>query len=306
MSTHKNPRPAPQSTAEKPLYGGARKSRKPSVPIERRDDLAPGHTRFMCTVAYDGTDYTGWQSQPDGKAIQDVIESRLARVFRKQVRIYGSGRTDSGVHAEGQVFHFDVEWKHPKEILLKALHADMPTDILITDIRVAKPNFHARFSARGKRYVYRIRLGFSPPDRARYEWALGSRPVDVDAMREAARRLVGVHDFTAFGGMHKQGMDHENPVKDLRRLDIVRRGDLLIITTEAGGYLNKMVRRLVGGLAQVGMGRLTPDRLIAYRDELRISAEVPTAPARGLTKAKVFFTTPKNANSPDLNGDSGE
>lgn len=304
MSTHRDPRPAPRSTPEKPLYGAARKRPPgPRVHVARRDDLAPGFTRFRCTVAYDGTDYVGWQSQPDGRSVQDAIEARLARIFRKPVRIHGSGRTDSGVHADGQVFHFDAEWKHAPEILLKALRQDMSPDILVKDIRIAKPDFHARMSARGKRYVYRIRLGFSPPDRARFEWALGSRPLDVPAMKRAAALLAGVHDFTAFGGMHKQGMEHENPVKDLRRLDVVRRGDLVTITTEAGGYLYKMVRRLVGGLAQVGLGRMTPERLRDYRDELRISAEVPTAPARGLTKAKVFFTLPKNATVPDDGGD---
>lgn len=298
MSTHKNPRPAPQSTPEKPLYGGARKGSGPSVYIERPDEPEPGHTRFVGVVAYDGTDYLGWQSQPNGRAVQDVLEARLAKVFRKPIRIYGSSRTDSGVHSEGQVFHFDAEWRHGVDILLKALHADMPGDILVTDLKVARKHFHARFSACGKRYEYRVRMGFSPPDRARYEYAIGRRKLDVDAMRDAAARLVGVHDFTAFGGMHKQGMAHENPIKDLRRLDIDQKGDLLVITTEAGGYLYKMVRRLVGGLLQVGMGRMTPARLEAYRDERRISAEAPTAPARGLTMAKVFFTVPKNANDP--------
>lgn len=302
MSTRRHPRPDPQSTPDNPLYGGARAARKLSAYVRRRDDLAPGHTRFLCEVAYDGTDYFGWQSQPDGKTVQDVIEARLARVFRKPVRVFGSGRTDSGVHAKGQAFHFDAEWAHPTETLLKALRCDMPADILIRSIRVAKPNFHARFSARGKRYEYRVRLGFSPPDKARYEWALGSRPVDVDAMREAAARLTGVHDFTAFGGMHKQGMENENPIKDLRRLEVVRRGSLLIITTEAGGYLYKMVRRLVGGLVAVGQGRMTPAGLVAYRDRRAITAEVPTAPARGLTKMKVFWTLPKNAASADYDG----
>lgn len=304
MSTHRNPRPDPQSTAEKPIYGAARNHTKPSVYVERDSPPAEGETRFMATVAYDGTDYHGWQSQPDGSAVQDKIEARLAKIFRRPVRIYGSGRTDSGVHAEGQVFHFDVPWNHPVEILLKALRSDMPGDILVKDLRVARKNFHARFSSCGKRYVYRLRLGFSPPDRARYEWAVGSREVDVAAMKEAAKRLVGVHDFTAFGGMHKQSMQYENPIKDLRRLEVTQKGDLVLITVEAGGFLYKMVRRLVGGLVQVGMGRMTPGRLEQYREEKRISAEVPTAPARGLTKAKIFFAVPKNANAPEL--DDGE
>lgn len=302
MSTHKHPRPAPRATPENPLYGAARTDNAPSVYVERPDVPEPGHTRFVCEVAYDGTDYLGWQSQPGGGTVQDVIEARLARIFRTPVRIYGSGRTDSGVHAKGQVFHFDAKWSHSPEILLKALHSDMPGDILVRTLHVARPNFHARFSARGKRYEYRVRMGFSPPDRARYEWAIGTRPLDVDAMIKAAALLVGVHDFTAFGGMHKQGMDRENPIKDLRRLDVVRRGSLVIITTEAGGYLYKMVRRLVGGLVAVGYGRLTPEGLAAYRDRRAITAEVPTAPARGLTKMKVLWATPKNAASADYDG----
>lgn len=302
MSTHRHPRPAPRSTPGKPLYGLLRKDSAPSTYIERPVVLEPGHTRFMCEVAYDGTDYLGWQSQPGGGTVQDVIEERLARVFRKPIRIYGSGRTDSGVHAKGQVFHFDAEWKHPAETLLKALHSGMPTDILIRSVKVAKPNFHARFSACGKRYEYRLRIGFSPPDRARYESVIGDRQLDVEAMREAAALMVGVHDFTAFGGMHKQGMDHENPIKDLRRLDVVRRGSLVIITAESGGFLYKMVRRLAGGLIQVGLGRMTPAGLVAYREARAITADVPTAPARGLTKMKIFWTPQKNAHTTAYDG----
>lgn len=299
MSTHHDPRPAPRSEPDAPLYGAARTDSAPSVYIERPDEPAPGHTRFVCTVAYDGTDYLGWQSQPNGKAVQDVLEARLSRILRKPSRIYGSSRTDSGVHAEAQIFHFDAEWRHSPEILLKAFHADMPGGILVTELAVARPHFHARFSSAGKRYEYRIRRGFSPPDRARYEYAIGERPIDVAAMRDAASRLVGVHDFTAFGGMHKQSMAFENPIKDLRVLDVREEGPLLIVTTEAGGYLYKMVRRLVGGLLQVGMGRMTPARLEAYRDERCISAEAPTAPARGLTLKEVLFSQPKAADLAD-------
>lgn len=297
MSTHHDPRPAPRATPEAPLYGAARRDNAPSVYIERPDELAPGHTRFVATVAYDGTDYLGWQSQPNGKAVQDVLEARLSKILRTPMRIYGSSRTDSGVHAEAQVFHFDAEWRHSPAILLKAFHCDMPSDILVTDLQVARPHFHARFSSAGKRYEYRIRRGFSPPDRARYEYAIGERTLDVAAMCDAAARLVGVHDFTAFGGTHKQSMAFENPIKDLRLLDVREEGPLLIVTTEAGGYLYKMVRRLVGGLLQVGMGRMTPARLEAYRDERCISAEAPTAPARGLSLTKVYFSAPKTAEA---------
>jgi tRNA pseudouridine38-40 synthase len=271
--------------------------RTPTAPFTRQNDLAPGLTRFVCTVAYDGTDFSGWQSQADGNGIQDVLERRLSVIFRAPVRIHGSGRTDAGVHARGQIFHFDAYWEHALESLQNALHTGLPVSIQVTGVKPGRANFHARFSACGKRYTYHIYEGFAPPIETRYCLSTGVRKLDIAKMREAAAALTGVHDFSAFSGRKSDTSETENFVKDLRRLEVVRRGARITITTEASGYLYKMVRRLSGGLIEVGLGKLTTADLIAYREALTSTALVPAAPARGLIMEKVFYRIPTNANT---------
>ncbi len=245
--------------------------------------------RFLATIAYDGTDYLGWQIQPTGLTGQSFIEERLARIFKKPITVIGSGRTDQGVHSEGQCFHFDAFWRHSTTKLTRALRSGESGGILVRSIRRVHPKFHARFGSKGKRYRYEIYLGHALPWESRYCLALGDRKLDVPAMRKAAKLLLGKHDFTAFGANHRQGMENENPVKHLRRLDVRVKGRRITISTESTGYLYKMVRRLVGGLLRVGRGEMTPERLLAYRKEGQITAEVPTAPARGLFMEKVFY-----------------
>ena len=278
--------------------------RRPNQPIPggRRNDLPEGHTRFVCTVAYDGTDFFGWQSQASGNTVQDFLEKRLGQIFRKPIRIHGSGRTDSGVHASGQVFHFDAIWPHGLDSLRGALRTGLPQGILVTGVKQGKGTFHARFSAYGKRYTYHLYEGFASPMETRFCLSQGKRKLDVEAMKVAAEMLLGVHDFSAFGGRHRDTSDKENPVKDLRRLHVVRRGKRIAVTTEASGYLYKMVRRLVGGLIEVGLGHMTPEELLAYRVAGVADAQVPTAPARGLVMEKVFYSLPKNANEAGLAG----
>lgn len=279
-------------------------TRRPNLPLPggRKNDLPEGQTRFVCTVAYDGTDFFGWQSQAGGNTVQDFLERRLGQIFRRPIRIHGSGRTDSGVHARGQVFHFDAAWRHGLDSLRGALRTGLPQGIVVTAIKHGKGNFHARFSACGKRYSYHLYEGFALPMETRFCLSLGKRTLDVAAMRTAAEMLLGVHDFSAFGGRHRDTSDKENPVKDLRRLDVRRRGKRIVVTTEASGYLYKMVRRLVGGLLEVGLGHMTPEELIAYRAAGVADANVPTAPAKGLVMEKVFYTLPKNANDSGVSG----
>ena len=155
-------------------------------------------TRFKCFCAYDGTDFRGWQSQACGNTIQDFIERRLAEIFSEKIRIHGSGRTDAGVHAKAQVFHFDAAWAHSAQNLLSALRCGLPAGIQIFRVARAKEGFHARYSAVGKRYVYNIYEGYAPPYKSRYCWSLGRRKLDVKKMNEAAAGLLGEHDFTAF------------------------------------------------------------------------------------------------------------
>ncbi|MDR2863438.1 MAG: tRNA pseudouridine(38-40) synthase TruA [Puniceicoccales bacterium] len=282
--------------------------RRPNQPlIHRRNDLPHGFTRFVGTVAYDGTDFHGWQSQPDGNTIQDILERRLTAIFRIPIRVHGSGRTDSGVHARGQVFHFDARWPHSIEVLQTALRTGLPAGIRVTSMKTGKANFHARYSAYGKRYRYYIYEGFAPPMEVRYCFSTGERKLDTKRMVEAAVLLTGVHDFSAFGGRNRDSSESDNPIKDLRRLDVARRGARVTVTTEASGYLYKMVRRLAGGLIEVGTGKLTPQELLAYRDAQVSSSIVPAAPAAGLVMEKVFYKLPANTNiTPEGETGSGE
>jgi len=247
-------------------------------------------TRWKCLCAYDGSAFEGWQSQRTHRAIQDIIEARLHAIFGQPVRIHGSGRTDAGVHARAQVFHFDAPWRHEPENLRAALRAGLPRQIQIKSLRAAAPDFHARFSAKGKRYIYHIFLGDADPFTRPHVWAIErpeTRPLDLAAMRAAAKVLRGKHDFRAFSAL--SGPPKENTVRDLRRLDIARRGRRVRITAEANGFLYKMVRTLVGTLVVVGEGRLTLEDL---RELLRTGQRttlVQTAPAQGLFLEKVFY-----------------
>jgi tRNA pseudouridine38-40 synthase len=242
--------------------------------------------RWKCVCAYDGTDFAGWQSQAGGTAIQDVIEARVAQIFKKPLRIHGSGRTDAGVHAHGQVFHFDAEWPHATEKLLAAFRVGLPAGIQVKSIAPVSMKFHARFSATGKRYDYQVHLGDADPFTRPYSWVV-FKPLDVPAMQVAAGILCGRHDFRAFTALN--GSERENTVRDLRRLAVVRRGRRLRITAEADGFLYKMVRSLVGALVAVGEGKLTPGDVRAIlRNRVRIPA-VQTAPPQGLFLAKVLY-----------------
>ncbi len=242
--------------------------------------------RWRCVCAYDGGALAGWQSQPGGQAVQDLIEARLAVVLGGPVRIHGSGRTDAGVHALGQVFHFDAAWRHGAEKLLAALRSGLPPAIQIKSARVVRPDFHARFSAKGKRYEYRLHLGDADPFERPYSWSV-FRPLDLTAMTAAAAVLRGRHDFRAFAA--ENGTERESTVRDLRRLDIRRRGRRVRIVAEADGFLYKMVRSLVGVLVAVGEGRLAVSEVKAILAGGRRTPAVHTAPPQGLFLMKVFY-----------------
>ena len=243
--------------------------------------------RWKCVCAYDGRGFSGWQSQPDGNAVQDVIERRLKWMLGRAVRIHGSGRTDAGVHALGQVFHFDAGWTHGPAKLLAALRDGLPPTIQVKSARPVPRSFHARFSAVGKIYFYQLHQG-GPADPFLHPfcWSL-HQPLDVAAMRTAARRLTGRHDFRAFTALN--GVGREDTVRHLRRLDVTGRGARLRITAEADGFLYKMVRSLVGALVAVGRGKLTPVQVEAILHTARRTHAVQTAPAQGLFLARVLY-----------------
>jgi tRNA pseudouridine38-40 synthase len=242
--------------------------------------------RWKCVCAYDGTAFPGWQSQAGGRAIQDVIESRMAEIFGRPVRLHGSGRTDAGVHALGQVFHFDAEWRHGTEKLLAAFRVGLPAAIQIKSVRPAATDFHARFQATGKRYFYDLHLGDADPFTRPYCWAV-FKPLDFGAMQAAAAVLCGRHDFRAFSALN--GAAREDTVRTLRRFELARRGRRVRVTAEAEGFLYKMIRSLVGALVSVGEGKLTPADLQRILESRERTAAVLTAPPQGLFLARVFY-----------------
>jgi len=245
--------------------------------------------RWKCVCAYDGGGFSGWQSQPKGTAIQDVIESRLADVLGGPTRIHGSGRTDSGVHANGQVFHFDAVWPHGPEKLAAALRHRLAKAIQIVSVRRTSPDFHARFSATGKSYFYHIHLGDADPFIRPYCWAI-LKPLDIDAISAAAGVLEGRHDFKAFSALNGREPDEASgTVRDLRRFEVSVRGRRIRIEAEADGFLYKMVRSLVGAVVAVGEGKLTLGEIRSIRSSGVRTAAIQTAPAQGLFLQRVLY-----------------
>ncbi|MEY4940141.1 MAG: hypothetical protein RIQ93_1876, partial [Verrucomicrobiota bacterium] len=218
--------------------------------------------------------------------IQDVIEKRMAEILKKPTRIHGSGRTDSGVHALAQVFHFDAEWNHGPEKLLSAFRVGLPATIQVQTIRAAVPGFHARFDAKWKRYVYHVHLGDADPFERPYCWTF-FRPLEVEAMQAAADLLQGRHDFRSFTALN--GPEREDTIRHLRRLDVRRRGRTVHITAEADGFLYKMVRSLAGVLVAVGEGKLSVARVEEILRARERTEAVKTAPPHGLFLTKVFY-----------------
>ena len=242
--------------------------------------------RWKCVCAYDGSGFAGWQSQAGGKAIQDIIEACLARLLGAPARVHGSGRTDAGVHARGQVFHFDAAWGHGPQKLLAALRAGLPRTIQIRSIRAAPAGFHARFDAIGKIYTYDIHLGDADPFTRPFCWVI-FRPLDVAAMAAAAAKLRGKHDFKAYSA--RRGDGGEDTIRHLRRCDLTRRGRRLRLTVEGDGFLYKMARSVAGALVAVGEGRLTPAQVGEILHSRHRTAVIQTAPAQGLFLQRVLY-----------------
>lgn len=243
--------------------------------------------RFRLTIEYDGTGFAGWQRQANGPSIQAAIEEAVFGFSGETVRVHGAGRTDAGVHALGQVASVEVAFAHDTATLARALNAQLPEDVRVLAVEEAAPGFHARFSARSKSYRYCIRNGAvaTPFERA-YVWHV-PQPLDVDAMRQAASRLLGRHDFSTFRSM---GTDVPDAVRTLRISDVLGdAGSLLTYEVSGDGFLRHMVRAIVGTLVEVGRGWRDPeqmDALLQARDRARAGA---TAPPHGLFLVSVDY-----------------
>ncbi|HEY5228726.1 MAG TPA: tRNA pseudouridine(38-40) synthase TruA [Opitutaceae bacterium] len=245
--------------------------------------------RWKCVCAYDGTGFSGWQSQRAKDSVQDALEARLDAILKVPTRIHGSGRTDAGVHAEGQVFHFDADWPHGAEKLAAALRHRLSRAIQIKSVKAAGPRFHSRFDAKGKVYTYNLYLGDPDPFTRPYCWSI-LKPLDLRAMAASASVLVGKHDFKAFSAFN--GADPGEAAdtrRHLRRLDLRVRGRSVRITAEGDGFLYRMVRSLVGALVSCGEGRLAPADIKAILGSRTRTGRVQTAPPQGLFLTRVTY-----------------
>lgn len=244
--------------------------------------------RWKCTVAYDGTDFLGWQTQPGGDTVQALIEQRVAALFGQPVTIFGAGRTDAGVHARGQVFHFDADWQHGPEKLLRAMRPGLPETIQVYAAAPVADDFHARFSATRKVYSYQFMEGRASPFDYRYCWSLESYRLDIDAMTRAAAFLLGTHDFAAFAANPAEDRLGDT-IRTLYELGIARAGPRVSLRVVGNGFLYKMVRSLAGCLFDVGRGALSPDAIPSILAARKRTHIVRSAPAQGLCLDSVAY-----------------
>lgn len=243
-------------------------------------------SRIALGVSYDGVPWQGWQTQPNGRTVQDTLEAALARFVGRPVPTICAGRTDTGVHAAMQVVHLDTPVQRPAESWVRGINSHLPPSIAIRWAQSVADDFHARFSAHGRRYVYlllrdRVR---SPLWAGRVGWSF--RPVDVEAMRVAATALLGEHDFSSFRSSQCQAA---SPVRTMHALDITERGRFIVFTLHANAFLHHMVRNLVGSLLYVGQGRQPADwmaNLLAARNRTQAA---PTFMPDGLYLAGVDY-----------------
>ncbi|MDZ7885683.1 MAG: tRNA pseudouridine(38-40) synthase TruA [Mycobacterium sp.] len=269
--------------------------------LARFPDATPAPVRLRLDVAYDGTDFAGWATQEGQRTVAGVLEDALSTVFRTPVILRAAGRTDAGVHASGQVVHVDVpeaalRHAYPRAArpagepeflpLTRRLARFVPEDVRVLGIVRAPEGFDARFSALRRHYEYRFATApyGATPEQARFvtPWP---RPLDVAAMRDASRHLIGLHDFAAFC-KHREGA---TTIREMQRLDWTRDGDLITAHVSADAFCWSMVRSLVGALLAVGEGRREPAWCASLLGASKRSSDFAAAPARGLTLVAVDY-----------------
>lgn len=242
---------------------------------------------FKITIEYDGTNFHGWQRQKNDRTVQEEIEKVLKTITTKKITLAGSGRTDAGVHALGQVAHFKCDTALTPETIMKALNSLLPQDVVILSCEQVGDDFHARFNTKSKVYNYRILNQNIPSAIGRqYTWRIAKK-LDVDAMRTAIAYTKGKHDFSAFEG---SGSPRSHSTRNIMKAEITNAGNgFLIIELEADGFLKFMVRNIVGTLVDVGLGKITPHgfkEILLSKDRNLASA---TAPPQGLFLIKVIY-----------------
>lgn len=235
--------------------------------------------RIALGVEYDGGAFRGWQIQPGGGTVQDALQAALAQIAGEPIDVVCAGRTDAGVHATGQVVHFDTALKRPLSAWVRGVNTFLPEAVAVRWAQPVPDGFHARFSAFGRRYRY---LLLNRPERpgvahGRVGWT--HRPLDVERMQAAAACLLGEHDFSAFRAADCQA---KTPVKTMRRADVRREGELVVFDFAASAFLHHMVRNLVGSLVYIGQGRESPGWMAELLQAADRRLAAPTFSAAGL------------------------
>ena len=242
--------------------------------------------RYQVVIAYDGTKFSGFQRQAEGRTVQGVIEVALRRIGWQGQALLGAGRTDAGVHASGQVVAFDLDWNHPPDTLGAALNANLPQDVAVHRVRLAVLDFHPRYDAQARSYRYRI---YSQPVRDplkdRYAWRVWPG-MDLALLQQAASFLPGSHDFAAFGTPPKPG---GATVREVVAAEWRETGEQLVFEITANAFLYHMVRRLVSFQVIIGQGKMAPEAISSFLDRKNPEPLSGLAPACGLSLIKVHY-----------------
>lgn len=242
--------------------------------------------RILLIVAYDGTNYCGWQVQPNGITVQEVLNKHLTELLGEKIETIGASRTDAGVHALGNVAVFDTETRIPGEKISYALNQRLPDDIRIQESREVPPDFHPRYQESEKTYVYRIlNRRFQIPTSRLYSYFYHYE-LNTDLMQQAAEYLLGTHDFASFCGANAQV---KTTVRTITGIRVERVGEEIQITVKGHGFLYNMVRILSGTLIEIGGGMYPPERMEAILEAKNRREAGPTAPAHGLTLVGIRF-----------------
>ena len=244
--------------------------------------------RVMLTVAYDGTNYCGWQVQPNGVTIEEVLNFHLSKLLKEDIQVIGASRTDSGVHALGNVAVFDTNARMPADKISFATNQRLPDDVKILDSREVEADFHPRRCRCRKTYEYRILNTVHPVPNYRLNTHFHYWKLDMDPMIEAAKYLIGEHDFASFCSVNSQAL---TTVRTVRSIDIFKDESTSIITIRivGDGFLYNMVRIIAGTLMEIGGGKYPPERMKEILEACSRAAAGPTAPARGLTLIGMRF-----------------
>jgi len=246
-------------------------------------------TRYKAIIAYDGTHFNGFQKQPNGRTVQEEMEKTLKKMANgKEITVFGSGRTHAGVHAMGQVIHFDYPEERPLERMRFALDTQSPEDIAVKAVEIVSDDFHARYLVKEKTYQFRVDIGKPRSPFRRHYASYFPYPLDLSKIQRALPDLIGTHDFTSFCA---SGSSIEDKVRTIyeAKMEVNEAGDELLFTFRGNGFLYKMIRILVGTLLKIGNGRLSEDsipEIIAKKDR---NAAGPTAHPEGLYLYEVVY-----------------